>query len=403
MALFQMKDNSKFLLIALAFLGFISIGLPDGLLGVAWPSIRLFFHLPLDALGNLLLTLAAGYLLSSFCSGWILARVNVGTLLALSCLATGVSLLGYALARHWYQMVVLGLLSGIGAGAIDAGLNTFAARHFSARTVNWLHACYGIGATFGPLIMTRTLIAGRPWQWAYGLVATGQLALALVFGRTKKRWPDQAAPTTAAMTETTRAPQVAVTLRLPVAWLSIAVFFVYTGIEAAAGTWTYSLFTEARGTSASQAGWIISSYWAIFTAGRICAGVIIRFAPVALFLRSCILGMAVGAFLLWLHLSDWSSWFGLALIGLAAAPVFPTLIAVTPQRLGHAHLANGVGFQIAAAVLGQSILPGFIGVLAQYFGLEIVAPVLLAAILLLFALHEGLMAKGGAAAAIALG
>jgi MFS family permease len=127
------KYQSTILLAGLAYVGFISLGLPDGLLGVAWPSIHAFFNLPLDALGALLLMFTTGYLLSSFSSGRILARLNVGALLALSCLATAMSLLGYALTSSWWVMVALGLLSGLGAGAIDAGLNTYAATHFSAR------------------------------------------------------------------------------------------------------------------------------------------------------------------------------------------------------------------------------------------------------------------------------
>jgi MFS family permease len=182
------KRKTGLLLAGLAYLGFISLGLPDGLNGVAWPSIRAFFDLPLDALGALLVTFMLGYLLSSFSSGWLLARINVGALLALSCLATAVSLLGYALASHWWMMVTLGALAGLGAGAIDAGLNTFAATHFSARSVNWLHACYGLGTTSGPVIMTGVLMAERSWQWGYGIVGVGQLALAICFGLTYRRW-----------------------------------------------------------------------------------------------------------------------------------------------------------------------------------------------------------------------
>src|SRR2546425_3676902 len=147
------------------------------------------FHLPLDALGTLLVMFTTGYLLSSCSSGRILARINVGSLLTLSCLATAASLLGYALTPRWGLMVALGVLSGLGAGAIDAGVNTYAATRYSTRMVNWLHACYGIGATRGPVIMTGVLAAGLPWQWGYGMVGLGQLVLALCFGLTRSWWP----------------------------------------------------------------------------------------------------------------------------------------------------------------------------------------------------------------------
>lgn len=380
------------LLIGLAYLGFVSIGFPDGLLGVAWPSIRAFFHLPLDALGALLVMFTTGYLLSSFSSGWLLAHLNVGALLALSCLATALSLFGYALTPWWWLMAALGVLAGLGAGAIDAGLNTFAAMHFSARMVNWLHASYGIGASSGPLLMSSMLNAQYPWQWGYGLVGLGQLLLAVCFGLTQRRWPAANAAQESQIAAPVPATSSRRTLRLPVVWLSIAVFFVYTGLEAAAGAWSFSLFTEARGVSTMTAGTWVSVYWGSLTIGRFLAGVVVHVVSVQRLLRLCILGMALGATLLWLNLASGSSFLGLALMGLSCAPIFPSLIATTPERLGAAHTANGVGFQIAAAVLGQSILPSLVGLLARHHSLEVVGPALLSGALVLLVLYEMLTA-----------
>jgi fucose permease len=388
-----MPQPSSHLLIGLAYVGFVSLGLPDGLLGVAWPSIRTFFHLPLDALGALLVMFTAGYLGASFSSGHLLARLSVGTLLALSCLATAISLLGYALTPQWWIMVGLGLLAGLGAGAIDAGINTYAATHYSARTVNWLHACYGIGAASGPVIMTSVLSAGHPWQWGYAIVGGGQMVLAVCFGLTRTWWQPTArmAPPAGAPapmgTATSRS-----TLRLPIMWLSMAVFFVYTGLEAAAGTWVYSLFTEARAITSSTAGLWVSVYWGSLTIGRLVSGVVVGFVPVSLLLRLCFIAAALGAALIWSNLTTLGSLLGLALMGLSLAPIFPSLIAMTPERLGDAHTANGVGLQIAAAVLGQSLLPALVGVLARHLGLEIVGPALCAAAVVLLALYEPWMA-----------
>ncbi len=397
------KYQTTILLIGLTYISFISLGLPDGLLGVAWPSIRAFFNLPLDALGALLVMFTTGYLLSSFSSGRILARLNVGALLALSCLATAVSLLGYALTSNWWIMVTLGLLSGLGAGAIDAGLNTYAATHFSARSVNWLHACYGIGATIGPFIMTSVLTAHHPWQRGYVTVGLGQLALAICFGMTSKLWANNSSePVGLAQNDHSKSassvrasptsPPLTSTLRLPMAWLSIAVFFVYTGIEAAAGTWSYSLFTEGRGVPMMTAGTWVSVYWGCLTAGRLLSGFAINFVPVRLLLRYCIVGISLGAGMIWLNITGFISFVGLALMGLLSAPIFPSMIATTPERLGEAHTANVVGFQIAAAVLGASLLPSLIGLLADNFGLEVIAPTLLVAAMLLLTIYEMLAA-----------
>src|SRR5262245_44023324 len=173
----------------LSFLGFASLGLPDGVLGVAWPSMRADFGLPLDALGALLVSTTAGYVTSSFLAGALLRRVSVGLLLALSCLGTGATLLGYAEAPRWALIVALGASAGVGAGAIDAGINTFAATHFAPRTLHLLHAAYGIGTTAGPLWMTSVLMAGHAWQRGYLAIGAVQLLLALGFALTLRLWP----------------------------------------------------------------------------------------------------------------------------------------------------------------------------------------------------------------------
>jgi fucose permease len=382
-------------LIGLAYLSFVSLGLPDGLNGVAWPSIRAYFNLPLDALGALLVMFTLGYLASSFSSGRLLSLMSVGTLLTLSCLATSASLIGYAIAPSWWIMLAVGTIAGLGAGAIDAGLNTFAATQFSARMVNWLHACYGIGAATGPVIMTSVLAARRPWQLGYAIVGGWQLLLALCFVATRRKWPAPGADLSdRSISLSKNGASTLGTLRLPVVQLSAAVFFVYTGIEAAAGTWAFSLFTESRAVRVMTAGTWVSIYWGALTVGRIVSGFVVGFVPAHRLLRFCIIGIAMGATLIWLGGASALSFAGLGLMGLASAPVFPSLIATTPMRLGEAHTANGVGFQIAAAVLGQSLLPALVGLIAGKLGLEMVGPSLLLAAVVLAGLHLSLTLAG---------
>jgi fucose permease len=343
-------------------------------------------------LGALLVTSTIGYLVSSFGSGYILSRLSLGMLLTLSGLATAASLLGYMLTPWWRVMVALGGLAGLGAGAVDAGMNIYAATHFSARMVNWLLACYGVGATTGPAIMAAVLMAHHPWQWGYGIVGFWQVLLALCFGLTRHWW----LTVDPVQEQTTAAPDQVVsprsTWRLPIVWWSMAVFFVYTGLEAAAGTWTFSLFHEGRGMALETSSTWVSLYWGALTVGRLLSGVAVSMVPVHLVLRFCIVGTALGAMLLWLHLNGFLSGLGLTLMGLSLAPIFPSLIATTPDRLGGAHTAHGVGLQIAAAVLGQSLLPSLVGVLARRWGLEVIGPSLLITSLLLLLLYEVLMA-----------
>src|SRR5690606_24017845 len=172
----------------LAFLAFVSLGLPDGLLGVSWPSMRGDFELPLEALGLLVSIQTAGYLVSSFLSGRLLKVMPIGTMLTVSTLAAALSLLGFALTHWWSLLLGLGFLAGLAGGAIDAGLNAYGASRFSARVLNWLHASFGVGTTLGPLIVTAVLSTGSVWRWSYVIVGSCQLLLALTFFTTRQRW-----------------------------------------------------------------------------------------------------------------------------------------------------------------------------------------------------------------------
>ena len=374
-------------LLALAGLGFASLGLPDGVIGVAWPSMRASFDLPLDALGALLVSSTIGYVASSFSAGWLLSRMGVGTLLALSCLATGASLVGYATAPEWSALVALGLLAGLGAGAIDASINTWAANSQSARTLSLLHACYGLGTTAGPAIMTRVLMAGHAWRRGYWILGATQIALALAFSATLRLWRTPGEPREGHPAAHARAP-LAATLRLPAAWLGIACFFLYVGLEAIAGAWTFSLLA-ARGAGMASAGSAVSAWWGGLFVGRVGLALL---PPATLHtrLRGCASGLVLAAAWLALDLGHTQDLLAVALLGLAAGPIFPSLISATPARLTPAHAANAVGLQVAAAALGQSLLPAAIGVGAAAVGLELVPGALLACAVLLLAANERL-------------
>lgn len=375
----------------LACLAFITLGLPDGLIGVGWPSIRQTFHLPVDAIGGLLVLFTAGYLLSSFNSGRILARTGIGPLLTVSCAIAGLSLLGYSTAAWWGLMLALSVLAGAGAGAIDAGMNTYAAQNFSARSVNWLHGFYGLGAAIGPLVMTHSLMTQHSWRPGYKIVALGQIFMAAVFLFTT-RSRETAKPSEVDRALNSSGISQSMTLRLPAVWVGIALFFFYTGIEAAAGVWAYSLLTEFRFVPMATAGTWVSVYWGCLTAGRILSGLVARTIPPQQMLRFCLLGAVIALLLLSIHNMPELSFAGLALLGLSFAPIFPTLIAATPARLNE-HTANAIGFQIAAAVLGQSLIPAFIGVIAGMFTLLWLIPILFVSVLLLLLLSETAASK----------
>ena len=372
-------------LIAIAYLGYVSLGLPDGLLGVAWPSMRATFRQPLDALGPLLASATLGYLASSTAVASLLARMTIGVLLGSSCVATATALFLIATAPAWPVVVLAGALLGAGGGAIDAGLNTHFATHHGPRTMSWLHACYGIGALLGPLVMTSVLAASLEWRWGYALVAAAQLALAAAFIASRRGWPRPAVATERRSVDRLGA------LGLLPARLGVTCFFLYTGIEAGAGQWSFTLMTEGRGEDPVAAGLWVSAYFVALTVGRVAYGAVAGAVRDVHALRACIVTGIAGSLLITLSLGSVVSFGGLVLLGLALAPIYPALIAATPRRVGGAHTAATVGSQVGAAVLGAALFPGLMGVLAARSGLEVIGPSLIALGLALFAAHEALV------------
>ncbi len=374
-------------MLIMAYIAFIGLGLYDGLLGVAWPSIRQTFHVSLDSVGLILAAGTTGYILSGLSSGRLSSDVGTGPLLLIGTLLRVVGMVGFALSPAWWGVVLSVLLVGLGGGSIDAGLNTYIATHHSLSRLNWLHASFGIGITLGPLLITAILGMGLSWRWGYSLVAVLHGALALVFALTLSRW--QARPGTAQVSSgqpaRTRARD---TLALPAAWVGIGLFMVYTGTEVAAGQWTYTLLTESRSVSENIAGLWVGIYWGSFTVGRVLFGFAVDQINPLWLIRVGMLGAALGAALIWWNMANEVSYAGLALMGFSLAPIFPTLVSMTPSWLGADHAANAIGFQVGAAGLGAAALPGLAGVLAEHTSLEAIGPFLLAGSALMLALHE---------------
>jgi fucose permease len=389
-------------LLLVAVLAFVSLGLPDTVLGVAWPSVRREFHLPLSALGVLLAAAMSGYLASSFSSGPVVTRLGVGRVLLWSSALTAASALGYAVAPAWPVMVLCACLGGLGAGAIDAGINAHAALHFSPRAVTVLHAAYGVGATAGPALMTLFLTHGAGWRAGYAAIAAILAALAGGFALTLPLWP-RPGPIARSGATAPPAPRFGAVLRRPVVVLHASLFAVYAGIEATAGQWLYSLLTEARELTPATAGAWTSLYWASLTAGRILVGLTApRLAPVAL-LRVAMLGALGGAALIAVAGSPGVGLAGVIALGLAAGPIYPLLIAETPGRLGAAATAHAVGLQVAAAYLGAAAWPALAGVIARSAGLEVVGPLIVVLGAVLLALHEAALRRGRGSAQVAGG
>jgi fucose permease len=380
--------RSPRLVLMLAYLAFISLGLPDGLIGVGWPSIRATYDVPTEAVGLLLTAGTAGYLTSSVAAGFGLARLGVGRLLALSTSLTALALAGYAAAPGLAIMTCAALVLGAGGGAIDAGLNTYAAGAFGARHMNWLHAFFGLGVTIGPLIMTAAVGAAGTWRLGYVAVALAQVALAIGFAASVRAWrpaPDAATP---ADVEAVAAVPVRATLSLPAVWLGMAAFALYVAIEIGAGLWAFLLLTEDRGLGTTAAGLCVSGYWGCLFVGRIIQGFLVEHLGSRRVLLGSLAGLLAGSVLVALPAPAWVAVLGLAVLGLAAAAVFPLMTLTTADRVGAAHTARAIGLQIGAAGLGGALIPAALGVLISRTGVAALGPALLVLATALLALHQ---------------
>ncbi len=389
--------NSRAGLILLIFVAFIALGMPDGLLGVGWPSIRTSFNVPIDALGALLFVSMIGYLTSSFLSGELTRRWGVGRLLIVSCTLTGFGLIGYTFVPQWWMMVALGLAAGMGAGGIDSSLNAYVARHYSAGLMQWLHASYGVGITAGPLIMTAALTNFQNWRLGYLLVGAVQIVLAITFWITLPIWQQNNNAPAESPAEPQKEVNLGQTLKRRRVWLSMLLFFFYVGSEVTMGTWVYSLLTEGRGVDPKLAGYFAGSYWFTFTIGRILAGLVTRKINIQSLVKVCIVAALLAGVVLGLNISTWVNLAAVAVIGFAFAPIFPGLISGTPSRVGQQHSNNTIGMQTAAGSLGGTALTSLVGVLARTYGLEVVPSAMVAFLACLLAGYIIFERKGVAA------
>jgi fucose permease len=357
-------------LLLLAFIAFIGLGLPDPMPGSLWPSLRPHYGVPNAALGLVLAAVATGYVAAGLLTARMIASIGIGGVLVGSLAATTLAAAGQALAPPWAGFVALAVLAGFGGGAVDSAMNLFAASRFKPGHMNWLHGFWGVGATIGPATAAALLAAGFGWQAGYAAVALALGALTLCFLATRGRWEDDA-PRPAAP----RGHPLAV-LRNPVARLQVAIFFLYTGLEAGAGQWVATIMTAARGATPAEGAIAATLFFACITGGRLGLGFVVDRigADRVLRLLTPVAMLALLAFALGV-----ADLLALAVVAVALAPIFPTLMARTPARVGAGHAAQAVGLQVAAATIGVAVIPAALGLGADLAGAGIV-PWLLSAL-----------------------
>lgn len=371
------------LLLAIVYVSFVSLGLPDAVMGVIWPAMRADMGQPLAALGVLTLTMTVCAALSAGFAGRIVARVGTGVVVAASCLMTALALVGFSVAPSFAWLVLLGIPLGAGGGAVDASLNHFVAAHYSSRHMNWLHGFWGVGATTGPAVMGLALAS--PGGWTRGVLTLGlaQLTLAALLWATLSLWGRERSHPTDVITDG-EPPVVFKPVVTRALWLAPLCFLFYVAAEMGTGLWAASILVNNRGISLAEAGFWVSVYFGSITLGRFGVGLVSeRLGNRRLVRLGATLALAGAALFALPGLPALLSLAGLVLMGLGCAPVFPSLMHEAARRFPADVARTVIGRQMMAAYAGGSVIPAGFGLLATWVGLGAVMPVV---VLLLIAL-----------------
>lgn len=392
-----MSDPRRRIRLALAFAGFILIGLAAGAAGVLLPAQIAHYRLNKSVIGLLFFAFSTGYVLAGAANGWLLQRLGTRTQLLLGTGVFGFAALACALPPAYPVLLGLTMLLGFGTGIIDAGLNAYVAaqpRHTSL--LNYLHACYGAGALLGPVLAAALLDQGLSWPAVYLVLAAGSLPLAagIGLGYPRARSPAAGKTCNAGEASNARGPAdvgagrandavrpsaVAAALRHRAVMLTALFLAVYVGIEVSIGNWGYSFLVEERGQDTLLAGWAISGYWFGFTAGRLVLNTLaerVGVGPVALTF-GCLTAVAAAAALAWVASADFLAVSALAALGFFLGPVYPLTIAIVP-RLAPAWLVpTSIGLLIGVSVVGGAFFPWLAGTVAHHLGLGTLLPYVL--------------------------
>lgn len=352
------------LLLAVIYLSFISLGLPDALLGSAWPIMYPEFGVPVSYAGAISMIIAAGTIVSSLMSDRLTYALGAGKVTALSVGMTAMALLGFSFSHSFWLLCLWAIPYGLGAGSVDAALNNYVALHYSSRHMSWLHCMWGIGAAVGPSIMGRVLAGGAPWNMGYRIVGLLQIALTAVLLFSLPMWKGRASDGTDSGSAAGPLPLRQV-VAIPGAKAVMSAFFCYCALESTAGLWASSYLTLYRGVPAATAAAFASLFYLGITAGRALNGFLtLRLSDSDLIhLGECVL--AVGLAALILPLGQTAALAGLVLVGVGCAPVYPCLIHSTPILFGADKSQALIGVQMASAYTGTCLMPPVFGLIAK--------------------------------------
>ena len=381
------------LLLAIIYLAFISLGLPDALLGSAWPTMYTEFGVPVSYAGIISMIIALGTIVSSLQSDRLTRRFGTGKVTAVSVGITAAALLGFSFTHSFWLLCLWAVPYGLGAGSVDASLNNYVALHYKSRHMSWLHCMWGVGATAGPYIMGFALSSGQKWNSGYLYIAVLQIILTGILVFSLPLWKGRSAGGETDSAAEGKALSLGEIIRIPGAREIMLCFFCYCALEQTSGLWASSYLTLFKSIPAETAARFAGLFYIGITVGRALSGFLTMKLNDVQMIRLGQGIIAAGILTLFLPGPAFLSLAGLILIGLGCAPVYPCIIHSTPAHFGADKSQAVIGVQMASAYIGTCIMPPIFGLIANHISVGLFPLYLLLILLIMFIMHELLTRK----------
>ena len=376
-------------LIAIIYISFVSLGLPDALLGASWPMMQVEFHVPVSYAGGISLIIAIGTVVSSLMADRLIKWMNSGKITAISTAVTAVALFGFSVSREFWQLCLWAVPYGLGAGCVDAALNNYVAVHYASRHMSWLHCMWGLGASIGPYIMGAALAGGMDWSSGYGIICVIQLVLTAALVFTLPLWKSSKAESPAVRKPLTM-KQI---FGLKGAKEVMLAFFCYCGLEQCCILWGSSYLVMVNGLDEETAASLASIFMLGLTFGRLVSGFLTYKINDTNMIRLGEGIIVAGVLAMVLPLGTGSTLVGMALMGLGCAPIYPCIIHSTPDHFGEENSQAIIGVQMASAYVGICVIPPLFGLIANHIGAFLLPGYLAAVLALMILMSEALNRK----------
>ena len=379
------------LILALTYICFISLGLPDSLLGSAWPVMQEQMSVPVSYAGIVSLIICIGTIVSSLMCDVMIRKMGIGRIIAFSIGLTAAALFGFSVSNQYWMLLLWAIPYGLGAGCVDSVLNNYAALHFKSQHMSWLHCMWGVGASISPYIMSFALVKLDNWNYGYLIVSVIQILLSLYIFTTIPLWKNT--PSASGQEEPVQSEALSIRqiLAIPGAAICFATFFGYCALELTSSLWASSYLVQARGVSVEVASSCASLFYIGITAGRAINGFLaMRYSD-----RTLIrLGLGIifaGIMLVFVPFHTMFACAGFVIVGLGCAPVYPCIIHMTPALFGKEKSQAVIGVQMAFAYCGFCIMPPLFGLIANHVSIGLLPAYLLVLLALIVVMHEKLV------------